>query len=82
MASVGQADVLRITKMVSTMTVRQIRRLENVGAMLLAKGDRDAVNQVNDEESMKLRVVICWIQEGQAVAELDLLVMAGRRMES
>ena len=68
--------------MVSTMTVRQIRRLENVEAMLLAKGDRDAANQVNDEESMKLRVLICWIQEGRAVVELDLLVMAGRRMES
>jgi hypothetical protein len=68
--------------MVSTMTVRQIRRLENVEAKLLVNGDRDAVNQVNYEESMNLRVVIYWIQEGQAVAELDLLVMAGRRMES
>jgi len=26
--------------------------------MLLVNGDRDAVNQVNHEESMKLRVVI------------------------
>ena len=68
--------------MVSKTTIPQIRCLENVEAMLLAKGHRDVVTQVNREESMKLRVVICWIQEEQAVVELDLLVLAGRRMES